>query len=167
MRQLARPIVVLSLLLGGCSPNPATTSQGHGGEQTAITPGGTPSPYKTQGEAEAAAVKALSGDADAAWGVFLYFTGEPFDRDRASYWMQIAVENGSPNALYYAAKLSASDDACKALRGVYYLELALKFTPESDTQHSASLRTEIASARERVAKMSGSDCLRVDTRLHM
>ena len=81
--------------------------------------------------------------------------------------MQIAVENGNANALYYAAKLSASDDPCKILRGIYFPELALKFTPESGTQHSASLRAEIASTRERVAKMSSANCLGADTRLHM
>ena len=118
MRSIGKVVIVLGLVLCGSSPSSA---------MTAVTPGGTPSPYKTPREAEAAAVKALGGDADAAWGLFLYFTGEPFDRERANYWMQIAVENRNPNALYYyGERLGESDDPCRNLRAIYFLELDRK-----------------------------------------
>jgi hypothetical protein len=163
MRQLAPVVIALSALLEGCSPNSPAISQAGSNQQAAVTPGGTPSPYKTEREAQAAAVEALGGDADAAFGLSLYYTGEPFDRARNSYWLQIAAENRNANALYYfGTRLLASDDSCRIMRGIYFLELITKLDPGSQPYDAASLRSQINSASERIQKMPSADCLRAD-----
>lgn len=167
--QIATLVVVLSLILCGCSSNSDANSQHLSSQQAAVTAVATPNPFETQreAEAEAAAVKALGGDPDAAFALAFYFSAERFDRERSDYWMRIAEENRHAEALYYyGERLSVSEDPCTVLRAIYFLGLALEVTPESNTQKSTSLRAEIARNKERLAKMPGSNCLRADAIPH-
>lgn len=167
MRSIVNVIIIFGLALRGSSPNPAVASPTERDRQTAVTPDGPPTPFRKPGEAEAAAVKALAGDADAAWALSFHFAEKPFvDRERSNYWMKIAVENRNPNALYYyGEKLGQSDDPCLTLRSIYYLELALKFTRANNADFKAGVQSAIATQRKRVAALSDSKCLHADTSL--
>jgi TPR repeat protein len=114
-----------------------------------------------------AAVKALGGDVDAPFGVFLHFSGDHYDRERADYWMEIAAQNGNSNALYSSAvRFLGSNDPCRILRGIYFLELAAKALEAKDPDGAAGVRREITSSRARLKEVPPSNCLRSNATLH-
>jgi hypothetical protein len=157
-------LVALGLFLQGCTPESAAISQPKTYPTAAVTAGGTPGPYTTEFEAQAAAVKALSGDPEAAFGLFLYYTGDRFEAQRMIYWLQIAAENGKADALnYFGSRLSSSDDPCRILRGIYFLKQANKSMPNtSQPEGRAKGQTEIDIAGERLRKLPSANCLRAD-----
>jgi hypothetical protein len=110
--------------------------------------------------AEAAAQKALRGDADAAWELVGYYSGEHFDRQRNEYWYQIAIDNRNSSALTHLGQnLSTSNDPCVVLRGIYVLELALKSLPTAEGDDAESLRREIDKAVALSRTMTPGSCL--------
>lgn len=165
-KRLALAVLVICSVLDDCSQNSVAVPASESQPGPAITPGGTPSRYTTEREAQAAALQALRGDSQAAFELFLYFTGDRFDRDRANYWLKVAKDNGDYNALYdLGSRLGMSDNPCKVLRGIYYLELAVKASPKGDTQGIHGKQLEIQEARARAGSLPAADCLRADTTL--
>ncbi len=156
MRRVALTFVALSLV--ACSEGAKTDAQvsGSSAAVAALAPRGS---LSSDAAAEVAAQKALKGDADAAWELVGYYSGEHFDRQRNEYWHQVAVDNRNSNALTHLGQnLATANDPCVVLRGIYGLELALKSLP-ADGEDAKSLRREIDHAEARSRTMTPGNCL--------
>jgi hypothetical protein len=124
-----------------------------------VTAGGTPSPYQTEAEAEAAVQKALLGDPDAAWGLSLYFH-ERGDAVRKEYWERSAVLNLSGSAFdVIGGGLLYSDDPCSKMRGIYLIELGSRVLPPGKRHFMDRWMPEVARAKESVNAAGDKHCL--------
>lgn len=107
-----------------------------------------------------ASEQALRGDPDAAWNLVLYFSGDNYDKQRNEYWYQIAIDDRSPNALaMLGEKLGTSDDPCVAIRGIYYLGLALRELPSAQGEPARGWRLELDGLKDRARTITSINCL--------
>lgn len=151
-------VIAACVLLGGCD----RPDRGSGDPRTdgnAITANGIPDPLSSDADAKAAAIRALSGEPEAASNLANHFLGERKDLERARFWEQVAIENrAAASLLARGNNLIHSEDPCFITRGIFMLELALEHPSPAMEKALDGWKQTVAQARERSHGMSES-CL--------
>jgi hypothetical protein len=153
-------VLVFVLLLSACGRGtPVASPAANPTTDSAVTAGGTPSPYENAEQAEIAVKKGLQGDPEAAWGLAFYFK-EHGDSVRAAYWERAAVLNLSgPAIVTLGGSLLYKEDVCSKMRGIYLIEFGLRALPADQKHHIDDWMTEVERAREAIRAAKNPVCL--------